>query len=209
MLASALLQEFVDFQGFPWIVSDGTPSGVPAEELRRRKTINVLNAAIRWAWKEHDPRFAWPWTIDTDTVAHTDGKLAAADLGEATWCSVWDMDPRLEENTARPYVSCPDIDGGALVTTGDCSTLPAELFVFFRIETPQITYADDSTYDTPDIPDQIRHPILLKAQAIAMQSAAQNDEAAKYNQDAVDWMNNRMDGIAISNPYWMINPCAL
>jgi hypothetical protein len=49
----------------------------------------------------------------------------------------------------------------------------------------------------------------MYASAIAMQSAAQNDEAVKYMQSAVDWMDNRMDGIGLSNPFWMKNPCAL
>jgi hypothetical protein len=209
MLASALLQEFVDFQGFPWMVADGVAGTTPAEELRRRKTINVLNAAIRWAWKEHDPMWSWPWTLSTATVTHTDGKIAAADLGGATWCSVWDIDPRPTTNEATPYNAIPDIDKGALVIPDDFNSLPATLFVFFRTTTPQLVYGETSVYSTPEIPDQLRHPILMYASATAMQSAAQNDEAVKYMQTAVDWMNNRMDGIGLSNPVWMKNPCAL
>jgi len=207
MTAAELLQELVDFQGFPWIVSDGVPGTDAAEELRRRKTINALNTAIRYVWKEHDTDFAWPWTLDTVTVTPVAGKIAAGDLGEATFCSVWSEDPRPDSSNARPYQAVPDIDGGALVV--DSNAIPASLFVYFRIATPQLTFVSDGTYATPTIPDQLRHPILMYAVGVAMQSAAQNDEALKYMRTAIDWMNDRMDGIGLSNPYWMKNPCAL
>ncbi len=206
MIAGALLQELIDFQGLDWIVVNGVAAATPAEALRQRKHVNFLNTAIRWAWKEHDPDFAWPWTLDTDTVTPVDGVIASSDLGEGTWCSLWDADPRPQSACPNPVKCTPNTDGGALVVSPMAGTT---VFAFFRIDTPQLEYADSGKYETPVIPDQLRHPILIYAVAIAMQSAAQNDEAAKYMASAKSWLDERMDGIGLSNPIWMRNPCAL
>jgi len=197
MTPADLIQEYIDRRGQSWTV--GT---IP------RKDVSQLNTAIRWACKDHDPSFPLPETLDTATVTPVDGKIAAADLGDASFASVWSEDPRPVSATVEPYQVIPDIDGGAQLIC-ELASDATTVFVFFRKTIPQITYENGGEYTEPELPDQLRFPILMYAMGIFAGDTIALPEKNGFTAIATEWMNKRKEAIGFSKPLWMRNHCSL
>lgn len=132
-------------------------------EAKKRQYVTEVNAALRWIWRDDDPHFAWPWTVDDKTTTPSSGLITAAtlsDTGDGSWCSLWTVDPRTYESLAVPVIANSDHDG-VHVLDGTTS-----VFAFYRKAVPQGTYASGGSYSTPaSIPSLLLDVVTLKALA--------------------------------------------
>ena len=210
LTATVVLQRLADFIDMEWDVA-GAATGTATEERRKRRLITCLNSAIEWAAKGSDPSFAWPWQVSSGTVTVTNDKIAAADLGEGSWCSLWTADPRAIGNRAYPLNCMPDTDGGARLTLEGLPTgvSPASVFAFYRTTTPQITYAVGTAYPTPTLPDRLIQPILLYAIGLTMAGLVKNDEQNNYAAQALAWVESAKNALFDGNLIWIKNGTAL
>jgi hypothetical protein len=116
------------------------------------------NGALRWAWKDDDPLFAYPFSVASGTVAVTSGAIAANLLGEGTWCSLFSADPRPANAEYRKIYATVSQSGVHPVTS------ETSVYAFYRAAVPQLTYAAASTYATPnDIPSILLDIVALRA----------------------------------------------
>lgn len=125
-----------------------------------QKAIRVahINGGLRWAWKDDDPKFAFPFTVGSGTVAVTSGAIAASLLGDGTWCSLFSVDPR-PAGTSYYRVYASVSQSGVHPTTEETS-----VFAFYRNAVPQLTYAEGDTYSTPNtIPSALLDIVALRA----------------------------------------------
>jgi hypothetical protein len=145
-------------------------------EAEKFQLVTKVNEALRWWWKEHCRNFAWPETVSVDTsVDVTSGAITLSDLGEASWASLWDGDPRPDGNTAKAI---------GFVRSGDkihprdgTGTAPATVFAFYRAACPQITYLAAGTYASPsNIPNVCLLPVVLYANGNRLRSQGQFKE---------------------------------
>lgn len=117
-----------------------------------------INGGLRWAWKDDDPKFAFPFTVGSGTVAVTSGAIAASLLGDGTWCSLFSADPR-PAGTSYYKVYATVSQSGVHPTTSEAS-----VFAFYRNTVPQLTYVAESDYSDPDdIPDALLDIVALRA----------------------------------------------
>lgn len=121
--------------------------------------VSHLNAALRWAWRTEDPLFAFPFTVDSSaSVAVTAGLIAPTLLGDGSWCSLWEADPRPAGAVLRPVTAHVSHDG--VHPTKALSTV----FAFYRNAAPQGTYAAAGDYATPSgIPAELLDMVTLRA----------------------------------------------
>lgn len=136
---------------------------------KRKQYVSALNQALRWVWRDDNPRFAFPFSVSSDTVTVTDGAIALSDLGDGTWCSLWSTDPRPANSGARPIHATVGLDAVHPVTA------ETSVFAFFRTAVPQATYATDATYDTPEVPDILQDILPLKAMHMRLLSLREWD----------------------------------
>jgi hypothetical protein len=128
------------------------------DESQKRVRVAHVNEALRWAWKTEDRMFAFPFTVDTDTVTPTAGLIDPSDLGDGTWCSVWESDPQAPDAVRCPLEAHVSHEGVRL------NRSVSSVFAFFRMPVPQGTYVSESAYASPnDIPDDLLDMVALKA----------------------------------------------
>jgi hypothetical protein len=128
-------------------------------EAQKAVRVAHVNAALRWAWKTDDPLFAFPWSVTSNaSVTVTSGAIPASSLGDGTWCSWWESDPRAAGATRAPVEAVVSQSG--VHPTKTLSTV----FAFYRTAAPAGTYAAAGTYATPsNIPDALLDMVSLKA----------------------------------------------
>lgn len=198
-----ILTEVAASEGKTWDATAAGGTSDSSEEFLRYQYVQHVNAALRWVWMEHDPEFAWPWTVDDKTTTPTSGLITAStlsDTGDGSWCSLWTSDPRTENSTAVPVSATADHDG-VHVLDGTAS-----VFAFYRKAVPQGTWSAGASYSTPStIPDQLRQPIVFKSCSLRLAALGQYDEADKRESHAVDWMNGRKAGLRNSGLIWESN----
>lgn len=195
-----LLTETAAAEGKTWDATAAGGTSDTAEEFLRYQYVQQVNAALRWVWAEHDPDFAWPWTVDDKTATPSSGLITAAtlsDSGDGSWCSLWTSDPRTESSTGVPVPATADHDG---VHVMDGTT---SVFAFYRKAVPQGTWSAGASYSTPStIPDALRQPIVLKAVALRLAAAGHFKEAALREEEALRWMDSRKASLRNSGMIW-------
>lgn len=204
LTALQLLTEIAAAEAKTW---DATIAGGTSDltEMVKFQIVTKANEALRWWWKEHDRMFAWPETVDSDaTTAVTSGLIANADLGEASWCSLWSADPRPYDNSAYPIRAERSEDG---VHPLDSAT---NVFAFFRTACPQITYASGGSYATPsDIPNVCLQPVSIYANGCRLRSQGQFKEGNEQIERAFALFHDRRHALLNSGLIWQTNPFAM
>lgn len=176
-----------------------------SDQLKVR--VAHLNAALRWAWKTDQPKFAFPFTVTSATVTVTSGKIDPDDLGEGTWGSFFTADPRPAGATAC-QVNVQVADDG--VYPIDATTT---VFAFYRFATPQGTYAEGGEYATPsNIPAQVLDMVAVKALSTLFVSMQQWDAVnalkASY-EDPKEQKEALMAALLNSGMSWQRNGVAM
>lgn len=120
--------------------------------------VSHVNAALRWAWRTEDPLFAFPFTVDSGTVAVTSGLIAPTLLGDGSWCSLWEADPRPAGTALQPVAAHVSHEGVHPVKS------LSSVFAFYRAAVPQGTYVAAGEYATPTgIPAELLDMVTLRA----------------------------------------------
>ncbi len=193
-----LMNQYAVASGFNPSSAAGTSDW---DELKKYSAVQILNAAIRWVWKERFPRFAFPETVSSATVTVTSGLIAAADLGEFSGCSIWTADPRPVGSTGVPVTDVNVSAAGVYpqIQLGD-------LFAFYRSTCPQGTWVASDSYATPaNIPAALREPIMLKAASMRHESEGNWQAMGMRRADAEDWMDARRVAVVNSGLVWNTN----
>lgn len=173
------------------------------DETKIYATVEILNAATRWVWKERFPRFALPETVSSATVTVTSGLIAAADLGEFSGCSLWTADPRPVGSTG---VEISGFDVKVDASGVYPQTQSTSLFAFYRTACPQGTWVAGGTYAAPaNIPAALREPIMLKATELWHESESNWQAMAMRRKDAEEWMDARRVALVNSGLVWNQN----
>lgn len=202
LTALQLLTEIAANEAKTWdaTIAGGT-SDVPSES-ERFQMVTHANKALRWWWKEHFRSFAWPETVSvTTSVTVTSGAVTLSDLGEGSWASLWDGDPRPQGHTSKPLGFTRS--GDKIHPHSDTGTAPSTVFAFFRFACPQITYAAASSYATPsNIPNVCLEPVSLYANGLRLRSQgqfetgnAQLSRAVKIFEERVADLKNMSRGL--------------
>lgn len=180
-------------------------------EPKIKQRVGLVKAALRWAWKTDNPLFAFPFTMDGDTVDVTDGLIALADLGDGSLCSLWTEDPRPAGNNARPLGAATSNLG---VHPRSCEGANlTSCFAFFRKAVPTFDYAEGGLYATPtDIPEQLLDMVALKALSSLLVATKQwesvNALKASY-EDPGDQKEAMMAALLESKMVWQGNMVAI
>lgn len=195
-----LMNQFAVASGFNPSASAGTADWA-ANEPKKYAAVEILNAALRWVWKERFPRFAFPETVSSATVTVTSGLIAAADLGEFSGCSIWTADPR-PVPCAGVAVTGVNVSASGVYPQIQLSSL----FAFYRTACPQGTWAAADSYATPaNIPASLREPVMLKALSLFHESESNWQAMAMRRTDAEDWMDARRVALTNSGIVWNTN----
>lgn len=130
------------------------------DEDQIKLRVAKINEAVRREWKTEDPLFAFPETVATATVTVTSGKISPSDLGDQTWCALFETDPRAAGASFRPIKARVSNTGVHPVNTY------TSVFAFYRATVPQGTYAQGGAYATPSgIPSIFLDTVPVRALA--------------------------------------------
>jgi hypothetical protein len=177
LTALQLLTECAAEEGKTW---DATIAGGTSnlDEEEKFQLVTKTNEALRWWWKDHNRNWAWPETVGVGaSVTVTSGALTLSDLGEGSWASLWDADPRPDGNTANPV---PFTRGHDKIHPRFCGGTLATVFAFYRSAVLQITYLSGGTYASPStIPNVCLRAVKAYTCGLRMEAKGQYDAADK------------------------------
>lgn len=151
-------------------------------EAQKSQRVVKLNEAFRWVCRTAYPRFAFPFNVGAGTVVPVDGLISPSSLGDGSWCSLWEADPRPLEPCARVAVDAFVSQEGVHVVGSYTS-----VFAFFREAVPSIAYADGGDYATPTtLPPELLDVVTLRALGMHLVSTKQWESLAELRKSYDD-----------------------
>lgn len=110
------------------------------QAAEKEQMVGDLNEAALWLWEEETATMALPDMMVGKTVTlGTDGVIAAADIDDASFWSVWKSDPREQQriDLGKYHLSALALGNGDVkVVTGAAGQ---EVFVIYKSRPPQWT----------------------------------------------------------------------